>query len=194
MCRSFDGRPLPRHVVERILDNAQRAPSAGFTQGTEFLVLEPPDGINRFWDVCLPPPRRPRFPWPGLFRASLVIVPFANKSAYLDRYAEPDKGWADHDESRWPVPFWFVDSAFASMLVLLTAVDCRLGALFFRVAEAEAVKEAFGVPAAFEPLGAIAVGYPAEDDRPSSSVARGKRPAAEVIHHDRWQALRRPAG
>ena len=31
-------------------------------------------------------------------RAPLLVVPFSNKQAYLDRYAEPDKGWADRDE------------------------------------------------------------------------------------------------
>ena len=43
MVRSFERRPLPPEVVERILRNAQRAPSAGFSQGWAFLVLEGAD-------------------------------------------------------------------------------------------------------------------------------------------------------
>ena len=46
-------------------------------------------------------------------RAPLLIVPLSNKDAYLDRYAEPDKGWTDRDESRWPVPYWDVDAGMA---------------------------------------------------------------------------------
>lgn len=186
MCRSFDGEPLPPGVVEVILSNALRAPSAGFTQGTEFLVLEAPGGTARFWDVCLPSARRSRFPWPGLFRAPLLIIPFANKDAYLDRYAEADKGWTDRDDARWQVPYWFVDSAFAAMLVLLTAVDSGLGALFFRVADPSGVREEFAVPSNFDPVGAIALGYPAADDRPSSSTSRPRRPAGAVVHRGRW--------
>jgi hypothetical protein len=34
--------------------------------------------------------------------APLVIVPLSSKRIYLDRYAEPDKGWTDRDEGRWP--------------------------------------------------------------------------------------------
>jgi len=47
----------------------------------------------------------------------LLIVPMSDKSAYLDRYAEPDKGWTDRDESRWPVPYWDVDAGMASLYV-----------------------------------------------------------------------------
>ena len=57
----------------------------------------------------------------------------SNKSAYLDRYAEPDKGWTDRDECRWPVPYWDVDAGMAALLMLLTAVDEGLGACFFGI-------------------------------------------------------------
>jgi hypothetical protein len=33
---------------------------------------------------------------------------------YLDRYARPDKGRTDRDESRWPVPYWYIDTGFAA--------------------------------------------------------------------------------
>ncbi|NUO59642.1 MAG: nitroreductase family protein, partial [Hamadaea sp.] len=39
MVRQFEDRPLAPEVVERILATALRAPSAGFAQGWEFLVL-----------------------------------------------------------------------------------------------------------------------------------------------------------
>ena len=63
----------------------------------------------------------------------MVIIPCSSKAAYLDRYAEPDKGWTDLDEARWPVPFWHMDAAMASLLILLTAVDEGLGACFFGI-------------------------------------------------------------
>ncbi len=42
MCRNFSDRPVPPRVVDRLLDRARRAPSAGHTQGWAFLVLEGP--------------------------------------------------------------------------------------------------------------------------------------------------------
>ena len=44
MVRSYDpDRPVPAEVVERLLGHAVRAPSAGFSQGWAFLVLEAGD-------------------------------------------------------------------------------------------------------------------------------------------------------
>lgn len=184
MVRNFDGRPLPRDVVERLLDNARRGPSAGFTQGVELLVLEGPEQTAAYWNVSLPDERRDRFRWGGLLRAPLLILVFCSKQAYVDRYTEPDKG-VPAGEQRWLVPFWHVDGAFAAMLVLLSAVDAGLGALFFAVFHADAIRQAFGVPETYDPVGAIAVGYPRTDE-PSPSLARGRRPASEVIHRGRW--------
>jgi len=185
MVRNFDARPLEPGVVERILANGMRGPSAGFTQGVELLVLEGPEQTGRYWDACFPPARRRRFRWPGLLRAPLLVVPMSSKDAYLDRYAEPDKGWIDRDEGRWPVPYWHVDAAFAAMLMLLTAVDTGLGALFFGVFRPEALRAEFGVPDRYEPVGALAVGH-ALPDEPSPSLARGRRPAAETVHRGGW--------
>ena len=122
MVRSFERRALPREVVERILANAQRAPSAGFSQGWAFLVLEGDAETRRYWDA-VGPDDRAGFQWQDLFNAPLLIVCLSNKSAYLDRYAEPDKGWTDRSEAHWPAPYWDIDTGMAAMLILLTAVD-----------------------------------------------------------------------
>ena len=162
--------------------NALRGPSAGFTQGTEVLVLEGIDQTARYWDACFPGPARSGFRWPGVLRAPLLMVFFANSQAYADRYSEPDKARIGH---RWPAPYWDVDAAFAAMLALLTAVDADLGALFFAVHRADALRAELGVPDRFSPVGTVAVGYPLPHD-PSPSLARGRRPAADVIHRGRW--------
>jgi len=185
MVRNFDARPLEAEVVERILANGRRGPSAGFTQGFELLVLEGPDQTGRFWSACFPPERRTGFRWPGVLEAPLLVVPMASKDAYLDRYAEPDKGWTDRGEGRWPVPYWHVDAAFAALLMLLTAVDSGLGALFFRVFRPDDLRAQFAVPAGYDPVGALAVGHPLADE-PSPSLARGRRPSAEMVHRGGW--------
>ena len=41
MVRAYDpDRPVPTEVVDRLLEHAVRSPSAGFSQGWDFLVLE----------------------------------------------------------------------------------------------------------------------------------------------------------
>src|SRR5919202_6475047 len=91
MVRNFEARPVPPQVVERLVANARRGPSAGFTQGVELLVLDGPEQTAAYWNVSLPDERRDRFCWDGLLRAPLLILVFCSKQAYVERYAEPDK-------------------------------------------------------------------------------------------------------
>jgi nitroreductase len=188
MVRAYQpDRPVPPEIRERLLENALHAPSAGFSQGWAFLVLESAEDRDRFWAVTTSPEDSDD-PWlAGLRTAPLIILAFSNRSAYLDRYAEPDKGWTDRDEARWPVPYWHIDTGFASLLMLLTAVDAGLGACFFGVPPEylDAVREAFGVPEEYRAIGAISVGYRAPDRR-SPSLRRGRRSVSEVVHRGRW--------
>jgi nitroreductase len=188
MVRDYDpDRPVPPEVRERLLEHAIRAPSAGFSQGWAFLVLEDAADRARFWAAT--GGQGPPDAWlTRMQRAPLLVVPLSHKAAYLERYAEPDKGWTDRDEARWPVPYWDVDTGMAALLMLLTAVDEGLGACFFGVPpdRIESFRAAFAVPAAYTPIGCVSVGYPGGEDRRSPSLARGRRGVAEVVHRGRW--------
>ena len=188
MVRSFHDRPLPPGTLDRILELGLHAPSAGFSQGWAFVVLEGPAETARYWDLTLPVERRGTFPWPDLLVAPALVIPLAHPQTYVDRYAEPDKASTGLGASAddWPVPYWLVDTAMTSMLMLLGAVDEELGALFFGIFDHEQELMAeLGVPDGYQPIGTIAIGYPA-DDRPSGSAARGRRPLQDVVHRGKW--------
>jgi nitroreductase len=187
MCRSFKDRPLPPEVVDRILAAARRAPSAGFSQGWAFVVLEGPEQTGRFWEMASEPEWRAKPNWPGLLRAPVIILPLTHEQAYRDRYSEPDKGAIPPEDQVWPVPYWLVDTSMATLLILLAAVNEGLGALLFDVHHGrQALLADLDVPGGYEPIGAIAIGYPDGHDRPSPSLTRGHRPEADVIHRGRW--------
>jgi nitroreductase len=188
MVRNFTTEPVARAVIDRLMATAVRAPSAGFTQGWGFLVLDTPETTARFWDTTFPEQRRGEFRYEGMFNAPVIVVPCSNEAAYLDRYAEPDKGWTDRDPGRWPAPFWHIDTGFASMQILNAVVDEGLGALFFGIfgENVPAVHTAFAIPDEFTPIGAIAIGHPAPTDEKSPSLRRGWKPRDEVIHFNQW--------
>jgi nitroreductase len=191
MVRNYAGTPVDPAIVERALRNATHAPSAGFSQGWAFLVLDRPDDVRRWWETTADPAdlADPDDWLAGMMRAPIVIVPCSSKAAYLRRYAEKDKGWADQDEARWPVPFWHMDAAMASLLILLTAVDAGLGGCFFGIpVEREpAVRAAFGIDPDFDPVGVITLGHRAADAGPLGSPARRQRkPLDEIVHRGRW--------
>jgi nitroreductase len=184
MIRTYDpDRPVPREAVEELLSLAVCAPSAGFSQGWHFLVLDDPAARDAFWSAT--DGGGPDTDWlRRLSTAQVLIVCFSDKQAYLDRYAEPDKGWTDRDEARWPVPYWHIDVGMAAELILLGAVERGLGGCFFGVpgAQWDALRTAFGVPDRLSPVGVVSLGYPAPDRR-SPSLKRGRRPHADVVRY-----------
>ena len=180
MVRTFTEAPVPKESLERILGNAVRGPSAGFSQGQSFLLLTEPADRERFWAVAGEAVNE------SAQTAPAVIVPMSCKRVYLDRYAQPDKGWTDRDEARWPVPFWHIDTGMAALLILQTVVDEGLGAIYFGIVP-EAVqpfRDAFGVPEDQEPIGAIAIGYDAETQK--RDLRSKRRSVDDVLHYGRW--------
>ena len=187
MVRRYDpDRPVPDEVVQACLTAAIRAPSAGFSQGWDFLVLRSPAERAAFWSATTGD--EPADSWlAGMATAPALVVCLSDPDRYLDRYAEPDKGWADRDPARWPVPYWDVDTGMAAMLALLTVVDAGLGACFFGVPPARhtAVREALGIPGNRRFVGVISLGY-AVPHPASPSLARGRRGLDEVAHWGRF--------
>jgi nitroreductase len=179
-------RPVPPDVRERILANGLRAPSAGFAQGWAFLTLEG-DERERYWRIATDDDPEYAKVLTAIRRAPLLILAFAHKEAYLDRYAKPDKGWDDRAEAHWTAPYWYVDTGMAILLMLQTAVDEGLGACFFgpRVEVLAPLLEEFGVPSGYELLGVVSLGYRAPDGQ-SPSLGRGRRSTAEVVHRGNW--------
>lgn len=187
MCRSYSPTPVDPDIVTRALHNATRAPSAGFSQGWAFLVLDTPEDVARFWRVTTDE-GEPDAWLRGMSAAPVVIVPCSSKAAYLARYAEPDKGWEDRAESRWPMPFWHMDAAMASLLILQTATDEGLGSCFIGVPPEydAAVRREFAIPDTFDPVGAITLGHPASGGAAGSPSRRRRTPLEEIVHRGTW--------
>ena len=183
MVHEFDPTPMPPDVLERILEAALHAPSAGFSQGLALVVLDDPDQLAWFWETTggnsfgSPPP--------------VIVLPIPDKRVYLERYSRPDKGGPDGPlatEAGWPVKFWDIDAAMACMLMLLKAVDEGVGGWFFGYTQGEKeLLEGLGVPEGLRPIGALAFGYKAPSDRKAgSSVTIPRHTLNDLVHRGRW--------
>jgi nitroreductase len=185
MIRSYDtARSVPADALDAILEAARRAPSAGLTQGVSLLVLSTA-GRETFWRITADEDSS----WlRGMRTAPVLITVWTSEEAYLDRYAEADKGWTDRDPARWSAPYWFVDAGMASMAALLSAVDHDLGACFFGIPanRIPAVREAFGVPTSQLSVGVISLGYPNLAPGTGSPTRRARKAQSEVIHCGTW--------
>ncbi|MDI5967933.1 nitroreductase family protein [Streptomyces sp. SL13] len=185
MVRHFSDRPVPADAVERILASALRAPSGGFAQGWAFLALTEAADRSRFWE-CVPNATEHA---PELQPAPLVVVPMAREKSYVERYSMPDKIEDDPDGPRFSVPYWYIDAGMASLLMLLSTVDEHLDAGFFTigVAEIPVVRDAFGIPEDYDPIGAIAIGHRAENLPPQVGRIAERRLGVDVlVHRGAW--------
>ncbi len=188
MTRRFSPDPLEPALLERLARLSLTAPSAGFSQGVELLVLTSGEARARFWELASDATWRSSGEAKGILAAPAVAVPVADRDAYVRRYAEPDKsssGLAGLPAPAWPVPYWLVDAAFVTMQLLLAASDAGLGALLFRLHAGEAsVLGGLGVPPGRATIGAVALGRTAPGTRPRAHARR--RPAEALIHRDGW--------
>ncbi len=185
MVRNYADKPVPREVLERIALAAQRAPSAGFSQGQRLVIVTDVDKRRAVAEVCDEADYVEAGFDPWISRAPALFIPCVSEEVYRARYREPDKRRPGEPEMDWPVPYWWVDVGCTSMLILLAAIDEGLAAGFLgthRVADLQAV---LGIPSDFIPAGVITVGHPAPDRR-SGSLRRGWVPNEEFARWERW--------
>lgn len=179
--RSYADEAPDPDLIDRLVDLARRAPTAGFAQGVDFLVLDDPAALERFWELS------------GGTHADddppVLVLVFADPERYLERYRAPDKiAFGRGEADAWEIKFWDIDAAMAAMQLQLAAVDAGLGTWFFGIGEGEgAVREAFGVPEDRSMVGIVAMGYRHPDEQPmGSGTTRPRRPLAEQVHRNGW--------
>jgi nitroreductase len=185
MVRRFTPEPVPDAAVERIVATARRAPSAGFTQGVSFVVVTDPAARAGLAEVAGEAWYTRAGHAPFIAQAPVHVVVCTSPSAYVERYREPDKRKPDGQDRPWPVPYWHTDAGCALMLLLLATVDEGLAAAFVGVRDPRELAAALGIPDEVEPIGIALIGHGAED-KPSRSLARGRKPLEAILHRERW--------
>ena len=185
MIRNYLDEPVDPDALERILDAARRAPSAGHSQGQYLVVVTDPNtrkAIAELGDeahyVALGMPA-----W--MSTAPVHVVVCVRENDYHDRYREADKLTDEGTEIDWPVPYWWADAGATLMLVLLAAVDEGLGAGLFGSHRLEGLKELLGIPDDVAPMGIVTIGH-AASTATTGSAKRGRKPPEQVVHRERW--------
>ena len=186
MVRNYTDDPVDGGTLDRILARAQRAPSAGFSQGVSFVVVTNENCRRKVAQLAHEDEYVADGFDPWISCAPVHVVICVSRDAYLERYREADKGGPDGtagSEEGWPVPYWWVDSGASMMLLLLAVVDEGLAAGFLGSHNMDDLSTLLDIPDEVAPIGIVTIGHPASD-RPSGSLARGRRP--DAIHRERW--------
>ncbi len=186
MVRNYDpDLPVSRESLERIAAAAQRAPSAGFSQGQRVVIVTEPERRHRVAEIC----EEPAYVKAGfdawVSRAPALFIPTVSEQIYHARYQEPDKIQEDGTEINWPIPYWYTDVGATALLIHLAAIDEGMAAGFLGLADYTELKGYLGIPHDQQPIGVVTVGYP-QPDRRSGSLKRGWVPRADFAHWEHW--------
>lgn len=185
MVRHFKTDPIDPDALERIIDAARRAPSAGNTQGQSLVVVTDPETRAQVGEICGEREYASRFKHHWISEAPVQIVACTSEKAYKDRYSEPDKLNPDGTTIEWPVPYWHVDIGCTVMALLLAVVNEGLAAGFTGTHRLDDLRATLGIPVEVTPVGVIPIGYPDRDVK-SPSLKRGRKSIEEFARRERW--------
>lgn len=192
MVRHYTGEPVPREVLERVVETVRRAPSAGYSQGQRLLAITEEAGraevARALGEVWWTSPDRFE-PW--LESAPVHLLVCTREQDYHDRYTKPDK-LADGEEIEWPVPYWYVDAGAALMMLLLAAIDEGLAAGVSGVPldVAAALRSEFGIPGDVTVVALVTIGRAAPDPGWSAVTSRRTQPRRDPESVVRWENWR----
>ena len=158
--RSYEDRPIPPELLDRILEAARRSPSSTNQQAWDFVLVTERERLRELAKV---------WAW-----ASHVGTSAATVALVMPASGDP--------EARETFQF---DLGQATMSIMLAAADLGIGSCHASVGDQPLARELLGLPQDRECPLLVSLGYPA--DRPLAPIARpNRRPFGDVVHRDRW--------
>lgn len=138
--RGFDDRPIPEVDLQRLLQSADRAPTAGNLQAFEIYVVR-----SREMRHAL---RMAALDQEFIEQAPVVLVFTANPERSAARYAE-----------RGRTLYCIQDATIACTFVMLAATALGLATTWVGAFDPDAVRRATGIPQSELPVAILPVGY-----------------------------------
>lgn len=155
---------LSEKIVEKLIDAARWAPSAGNIQPWEFIIVRRPEVKKRLAEVA--------FNQSFIEEAPVVIVVCADENRSSESYGQ-----------RGETLYCIQDTAAAIQNVHLTAYSVGLGTCWVGAFKEEEASELLKIPRGIRPVALIPVGYPCKFPSP-----RSKRDIDEIVHYEVFHA------
>jgi nitroreductase len=158
--RNFKPDEVSEKDVERLIEAAVSAPSAGNIQPWELVVVRKPEIRRKLVEAA--------YGQSFVEEAPVVIVVCANEDRSSQRYGIRGK-----------TLYCLQDTAAATQNMLLTAYSLGLGTCWIGAFKEDEARATLKIPIGIRPVALVPVGYPGK-----STSARQKRPMENIVHHD----------
>jgi nitroreductase len=158
--RAFKSDDVSPEIVEKLLEAASWAPSAGNIQPWEFIVVRKIEIKRRLVEAALDQT--------FIEEAPVVIVVCANENRSSQGYGIRGK-----------TLYCIQDTAAAIQNLHLTAYSLGLGTCWIGAFREEKAREILKIPQGIRPVAIIPVGYPAE-----TPPSRNRRPISRIVHYE----------
>jgi len=158
--RAFKSQNVSAEIIEKLIDAARWAPSAGNIQPWEFIIVRKPEIKRRLAEAALGET--------FVEEASVLIVVCANENRSFEGYGLRGK-----------TLYCIQDTAAAIQNIHLAAYSLGLGTCWVGAFREEEVREILKIPDGIRPVAIIPVGYLAEAPLP-----RSRRSIGQIVHHE----------
>ncbi len=158
--RAFTNEEVSEEEVQKLIDAARRAPSAGNIQPWEFVIVRDATIKHKLSMAALDQT--------FIEEAPVVIVVCANEARSSWGYG-----------SRGASLYCLQDTAAAIQNMLLAACALGLGTCWVGAFHEDEVAKVVNAPMSVRPIAIIPIGHPAEKPR-----ARQKRTLKEIVHYE----------
>lgn len=194
----YSEHPIPEETLEAIVRAATLAPSGYNLQPWEFLALREEKTKETLTEVA--------HGQEHIQAADTAVVvlgntdPEAHAEAVFEDWLEkgyiPDgdvksallenvAGMAELPETERRI--WATRStALAAMTLMFAAWDHGVASCPMEGFDHQALKAAFDIPAEYEPIMIITLGYPAEEAQDLENDRKGRRPVEDVLHYEEF--------
>lgn len=158
--RAFKNQDVPAEIVEKLIDAARWAPSAGNIQPWEFIIVRKPRIKRRLVEAALDQV--------FIEEAPVVIVVCANE-------VRSSQGYGVRGKTLYCVQ----DTAAAIQNIHLTAYSLGLGTCWVGAFREEETRKILKIPRGIRPVAIIPVGYSAEAPAP-----RMRKSISQIVHYE----------
>ncbi len=160
--RCFSRAGVEAEKLQRILEDANQAPSAGNLQARDFIVVTDPQRKKALSKAALSQD--------FIAQAPVVVVVCANIARSASKYGR-----------RGAEAYAVIDAALASQNLMLSCVEEGLGSCYVGAFDEDRVRTILGIPDFVRPIGILPIGYPDESPEITDRVQTDM-----VTHREKW--------